>query len=178
MTIMDKVESMTRAQIQAIFDKEPVNYLEGASLYGTIAQGRLNLSALEILYNHAQDPELKNLITEAINDLVIPTIEHCERLLEESGAQIPQFRFNKHKLYKDLDIPSDARLTDNEVAAGIGTMAKASQVALLSALHQAYQLEVGVMYRKFLDAGLDWNYRLLELMIHRGWLPYLAKIIH
>lgn len=178
MTIIDKVESTTRAQIQAVLDKEPVNYLEGASLYGTIAQGRYNLSVLEILYNHAQDPELKNLITEAIDRLVIPTIEHCERLLEESGAQIPQFQFNDHKLHKDIDIPSDARLTDNEVAAGIGTMAKAAQVALLSAMHQAYQLEVGVMFRKYLDEGIDWNYRLLQLMIHRGWLPHLAKVIH
>lgn len=57
-------------------------------------------------------------------------------------------------------------------------MAKASQTALLAALLQSYQLEIGLMFRKYLDKGLDWNYRLLQLMLERGWLPHLAKITH
>lgn len=178
MTILEKIESNTRAVVQSIFDKEPVNYIEGGSLYGIIAQGRHTRSMLEIMYNHALDPELKDLIKIAIDDLANPLIEQCESYLSISEAQVPHFGFNEHKLHDSIDIPSDARLTDNEIAAGIGTMAKAAQMALLGALHQSYQLEVGIMFRKFLDAGLDWNYRLLQLMIHRGWLPHLAKITH
>ena len=51
-------------------------------------------------------------------------------------------------------------------------------MALLAALHQSYQLNVGMMLRKRLDEGLDWNLRLLTLMLNRGWLPHLAKVEH
>ncbi len=77
-----------------------------------------------------------------------------------------------------MELPSDARLSDMEIAASIGTMAKASQVALLAALLQTYQIDVGMMLRNRLDEGLDWNLRLLNLMLDRGWLPHLAKVEH
>lgn len=178
MTIVDKVNSNVRGAFQTLFDKEPVNYLEGASLYGIIAQGRLNLASLEVLYNHAEDPELKDLIKESIDSLVIPVIKGCESFLERSSVESPQFSFAEHRLHDSIEIPVDAHLTDEEIAAVIGTMAKASQIVLLGALHQSYQLEIGLMHRKFLDVGLDWNYKLLQLMLQRGWLPHLAKMIH
>jgi hypothetical protein len=178
MTIMDKVNSTTRTAFQVIFDKEPVNYVEGASLYSIIAQGRHNFSVLEVLYNQALDLDLKALIKNCIDDLVIPVIKHCESLLASSNAQVPQFHYNEHKLHESIDIPSDARLTDKEIAMMLGAMAKASQTALLTALHQSYQLEIGWVFRKYLDAGLDWNFRLLQLMLDRGWLPYMTKITH
>ena len=78
----------------------------------------------------------------------------------------------------DKDIPTDACLSDMEIAAALGTMAKASQMALLAALHQSYQLDVGMMLRKRLDEDLDWNTRLLNLMLNRGWLPHITKVEH
>lgn len=179
MTIMDKVESAARATVQGIIDREPVNYLEGGGIYGIISQGRHNLCTLEIMYNHAQDPELKERIEEAMERLTRPLIEECEGLLRESNAQVPQFHFTNHKLHKDsLNIPEDARMTDMEIAAAVGTMAKAAQVNILAALQSSYQLHIGMMFRKSLDESLDWNYRLLQLMINRGWLPHVAKIAH
>lgn len=178
MTIMDKVSSTARGTFQAIFDKETVNYFERASLFGIIAQGRLNIANLEVMYNQAQDQELKKLIKESMDDLARPTIQHCEELLRESKAQIPQVQYIERKLYDSIEIHSDVCLTDMEIAASLGNMAKLSQTALLAALHQSYQLEIGAIFRKYLDAGLDWNYRLLQLMLDRGWLPYLAKITH
>lgn len=87
--------------------------------------------------------------------------------------------FTKRTLHKkQLDIPPDAHMKDSEIAIAIGSMAKASQMALLGTLQQSYQLEVALMYREMLDAGLDWDYRLLQLMLNRGWLPRLAKITH
>jgi len=176
---MDKVQSATRATIQGIVDREPVNYLEGGVIYGIISQGRHNLCSLEIMYNHAQDPELKERIVEAMEKLTRPLIEEFEELLRESNAEVPKFHFTNHKMHKEpLDIPDDARMTDMEIAAAIGTMAKAAQVNILAALQNSYQLHIGVMFRKYLDESLDWNYRLLQLMINRGWLPHVAKISH
>ena len=161
------------------FDKEPLNYLEAAGLYGIIAQGRYNVAALEVLYNHAQDQDLKALIKEAIERQSKAIIEHSEEMLQESGGRIPTLSFSQRTLHKSpMDIPADAHLTDGEVAIAVGTMGKAAQMALLAALHQSYQVEVALMYRRMLDAGLDWDYRLLQLMLRRGWLPRLAKLEH
>lgn len=179
MTILEKVSSETRNILNMFFDKEPLNYLEAAGLYGVIAQGRCNIACLEVFYNHASDPELKSLIREAMDDQTKSLIEHSERILSDNGDPLPTLSFTKRNLHKEaLDIPKDAHLTDKEIAIGIGTMAKASQMALLSTLHQSYQLEVALMYRQMLDAGLDWDYRLLQLMLNRGWLPQLAKLEH
>ncbi|EAX46840.1 conserved hypothetical protein [Thermosinus carboxydivorans Nor1] len=178
MTLMDKVNSVTRATTQVMFDKEPANYLEAGSMYGIIAQGRYNLAVLSVLYNHAQDRELKELIKEAMSDLTKLTIERCEALMQAGGAAVPTFDWAERRLHDHMDIPADARLTDAEIAATIGTLAKGAQMACLLALHQSYQLEIGIMFRERLDAGLDWNYRLLQLMLKRGWLPHLAKITH
>lgn len=179
MNMLERVSSETRNILNMFFDKEPLNYLEAAGLYGVIAQGRYNIVSLEVMYNHAQDGELKALIKEAIEKQTKGLIEHSERLLSESGAILPSLSFAKRTLHKrQLDIPPDAHMNDSEIAIAIGTMAKASQMALLATLHQSYQLEVALMYREMLDAGLDWDYRLLQLMLNRGWLPRLAKISH
>lgn len=179
MTILEKVSSETRSILNMFFDKEPLNYLEAAGLYGVIAQGRCNIACLEVFYNHASDRELKALIKEAMDDQTKSLVEQSERILNDNGDPLPTLSFTKRTLHKDsLDLPPDAHLTDKEIAIAIGTMGKASQMALLSTLHQSYQLEVALMYREMLDAGLDWDYRLLQLMLNRNWLPHLAKIQH
>ena len=179
MTILEKVSSETRNIYNMFFDKEPLNYLEAAGLYGVIAQGRYNIASLEVIYNHAQDGELKALIKEAIDKQTKNLIEQSEKLLSESGGTLPSLSFTKRTLHKDqLNIPPDARMNDGEIAIAIGSMAKAAQMALLATLHQSYQLEVALMYREMLDSGLDWDYRLLQLMLNRGWLPKLAKVQH
>ncbi|WP_378950431.1 DUF3231 family protein [Pelosinus sp. sgz500959] len=179
MTMLEKVSSETRSILNMFFDKEPLSYLEAAGLYGVIAQGRYNIASLEVIYNHAQDGELKALIKEAIEKQTKGLIEHSEKLLSDSGGTLPSLSFAKRTLHKkQLDIPPDAHMSDGEIAIAVGTMAKAAQMALLATLHQSYQLEVALMYREMLDAGLDWDYRLLQLMLNRGWLPRLAKISH
>lgn len=179
MTIIDKVTSEARSMFNMVFDKEPLNYLEAAGLYGMIAQGRYNIAALQVMYNHAQDAELKGLIKEAIDYHTKGLVNDSSDLLKKSNGELPNLGFSSRNLHdRPLDIPMDAKMTDAEIAIGIGTMAKAAQMALLTAMHQSYQPEVALMYRRKLDEGLDWDYRLLQLMLKRGWLPHLAKIEH
>lgn len=179
MTVMDKVSSQTRNIMNMMFDKEPLNYIEAAGLYGIIAQGRFNAALLQVMYNHAHDPELKNLIKEALDEHNKMTVNQAEDKLTDSDGHTPSLQFAKRNLHHSpLNIPDDARLSDQEIAIAIGTLAKGSQMALLTALHQSYQLDVALMFRKALDDGLDWDYRLLQLMLNRGWLPHLKKISH
>lgn len=179
MTMMDKINGATRMATQMIFDKESVSYLEAGALYGIVAQGRFNLAVLETMFNQARDPELRELVRQSIEQQTRVTVEECEGALRKGDAQVPKFHYTNRQMHiHPIDLPSDACLTDAEIAASLGTMAKASQMALLAALHQSYQLDVGMMLRKRLDEGLDWNLRLLNLMLNRGWLPHIAKVEH
>lgn len=179
MTILDKANSQVHKLMSTFFDKEAPNYLETASLYAIIAQGRHLEAMLSVMHNHAHDPELKQLIREAIELRNKETISQCEHLLADRGGQLPNIHFIRRELIRDsLDIPEDARLTDEEIVLMLGAIAKAAQVALLTALHQSYQLDIAGVYRKQLDEGLDFNFRLLQLALHHGWLPHIAKIEH
>lgn len=179
MSTLDKLNTETRMLFNNFFDKEPLNYLEAASLYGVVAQGRYNLAMLEVLYNHAQDEDLKMLIKEAMTTQTRVVIDQSEEMLQENGSHVPNLSFRRRTLHKHtLSIDPDARLTDGEIAIAVGTMGKASQMAMLTALHQSYQLEVALMYRDLLNKGLEWDYKLLQLMLKRGWLPRLHKAMH
>lgn len=179
MSLLDRVNAQTRNIVNMFFDKETINYLEAASLYGIVAQGRHNIAMLEVLHNQAQDGDLKELIREAIEYHTSLLLDESEEILAHNDAALPSLRFERRELHQEpLKLPVDAAATDREIALAIATLAKASQMALLSALHQSYQLEVALLYRNMLDAGLDWDYRLLQLALERGWLPHIAKLQH
>lgn len=178
MTILDQVNAKSRSFVQDLVDKEPANYIEAGLLYQIILSGRYHVSLLTILHNHAQDPELMKLIKDAIDNLSERTLKDCEDLLLSENAMIPTVRFPEHKLESTQDIPSAAHLSDMEIAMALVNMHGASQLALMTAINQSYHLEIGSKLRKQLNTALDWGYHLLELMLHRGWLPQIAKITH
>lgn len=89
MTVMDKINSQTRTIMNKVFDQEPLNYLEAAGLYGIVAQGRFNIAVLQVMYNHTNDSELKDLIKEAIDNHSEMTIEEAEDKLIKSDGHTP-----------------------------------------------------------------------------------------
>lgn len=179
MTVMDKLNAGTHMIFDAVFDKEPINFMECAALYSTVATGRYNLAMLEVMYNHAADPDLRELVHQAINEQSRHTVNDAETLIKRGGGQEPAQHLKRRELHREpLNISADAKLTDREIALTLSMFAKFTQMAVLGALQQCYQLELATMYRNRLEAGLDYNYRLLQLMLNKGWLPYLEKIEH
>lgn len=145
---------------------------------GITVNARYHITLLTLLSNHAQDTELKELIKDALDNLSKETNKKCEELLQLGEAQLPTIRFLERSLESNLDIPSAAHFTDLEIAMSLVNMHNASQLALLIAINQSYQLEIGMELRSQLNNALDWGYRLLQLMLRRGWLPEIAKIQH
>ncbi len=179
MTILDRVNTEAKAAFNMLFDKEPINHLEAAGLYSVIAQGRLNKVALEVIYNHAQDPELRKLIREAIEEQTGLAVEQSEAFLAKNGGTLPELNFSSRTLHaKPLDIPADARFSDYEIVLALATMAKVSQMALLAAMHNSYQPHIGNFYRKHLDSAFNFNLRLAQFALERGWLPPVPKVHH
>lgn len=178
MTMLDKVNAKSRSLIQELVDKEPANYIEAGLLYQIIVTGRYHVSLLTIYHNHTKDPELMQIIKDAIDNLSEKTIKDCEDFLLAGDAMIPTVRFPERLLESAQDIPSGAHLSDMEIAMALANMHGASQIALLTAINQCYHLDIGTKLRKQLNVALDWGYRLLQLMLHRGWLPQIAKVEH
>ncbi|MDR3562132.1 MAG: DUF3231 family protein [Negativicutes bacterium] len=178
MTIIDQVNASSRALVQKLVDKEPVNYIEAGLLYGITTTGRYHVAVLSVCYNHAQDPQLKELIKDALDNLTEKTVDKCESLLRAGDARVPTVEFPNHPLEKRLDIPGAAHFSDMEIAMMLVNMHGASTMALLAAINQSYQLEMAIELREQLNIALDWGYRLLQLTLHRGWLPELAKVEH
>lgn len=179
MTTMDKINAGVHSVSNALFDREAPSYLEATAAYSIIAQGRLIKAALSTMYNHARDPELKELVRQAIEEQNKRTMEVCEKVLQVNGGELPHFDFQERKLHDTpLDIPPDARMTDQEIALGLGTIAKGAQMTVLAALHNSYQPNIALGYRNLLDEGLDYDFRVLKLTLERGWLPHLDKVKH
>jgi hypothetical protein len=179
MTVMDKMNAGTRMVFNSVFDKEPINFMESAALYSTVATGRYNLAMLEVMYNHAVDPDLRELVKQAIDEQSRHTVNDAETLIKRGGGQEPSQHLKRRELHHQaLNIPADAKLTDREIAMTLVMFAKFTQVAVLGALQQCYQLELAKMFRDRLDSGLDYNYRLMQLMLNKGWLPFLEKVEH
>ncbi|MDJ0306419.1 DUF3231 family protein [Dehalobacter sp.] len=178
MTILDKVNATSRSIVQKFVDKEPANYIEAGLLYQIVVTGRYHVALLTIFHNHAKDLELMQLIKDALDNLSEKTIKKCEDLLQTEDAMIPTVRFPERLLESAQNIPSAAHLSDMEIAMALVNMHGASQMALLTAINQCYHLEIGIELRKQLNIALDWGYRLLQLMLHRGWLPQIAKVEH
>jgi hypothetical protein len=179
MTMMDKVNAGVNSVTNAIFDREAPSYLEATAAYSIVAQGRLINSLLSVMYNHARDPELRKLVRRSLEEHNKATVDMCERMLKENGGELPRFDFQQRNLHDTpLDIPPDARLSDEEIILTLGTIAKGAQMAVLGALHQSYQPNIAMAYRQRLDDGLDFDYQIVQLALKRGWLPHLDKVKH
>lgn len=178
MTMADKVSAAGRAVIQRLTDREPVNYIEAGGLYGIVAQGRHNIALLSVLYNQARDSELRELIKQSIDGLTQETVQRCEDLLQKGGAELPAAHFFSPQLEPRQDLPISVQLSAGEIAIAVANIAKVSQTALLAVLHQTYQPEIAIVLRTELNNGLDWGYRMMQLMLHRGWLLHIAKVHH
>lgn len=179
MTTTDRIRAGIGTAVNTVFDNEPLNYLETAGLYGVILGGRQNVASLSILYNHAYDPDLRTLLKQAIDEQTEWLLARAEKTLEAAGADLPDLHFVRRTLHDTpADLPEDLRFTDQEIALALANLGKASQAAVLTALHHTYQPSVGKMYQDALEAAFDFNYRLMQLTLAKGWLPHLHKVTH
>lgn len=179
MTIADKIIAQADSALNMMFDKEPLNYVETAALYASIMAGRQNVATLAVLYNQARDTDLKNILKRSIDEQTEWLTNTAEKALAAAGGDLPALHFMRRDLIdRPLDIPEDARFSDQEIVLLLGNMAKASQMAVLGAMHNCYQPYLAKMYQDVLDKATDYNYRLMQLTLTKGWLPHLHKIQH
>ncbi len=179
MTIADKIISQTGTAVNMLFDKEPLNYVEIAALYAAIIAGRQNVATLAVLHNHAHDRDLRALLKRSLDEQTEWLLEHAEKTLVAAGGELPEFHFANRPLSDaPLDIPADARFSDQEIALMLANMAKGAQMAVLGAMHNCYQPYISKLFQDVLDKSTDYNFALMQLVLDKGWLPHLHKLRH
>lgn len=179
MTITEKIMAQADSALNMMFDKEPPNYVETAALYASIIAGRQNVATLAVLYNQARDADLKAIIKRSIDEQTEWLTNNAEKTLSAAGADLPALHFMKRDLInRPLDLPEEARFSDHEIALLLANMAKTSQMAVLAAMHNCYQPYLAKMYQDVLDQATDYNFRLMQLVLNKGWLPHLHKHQH
>ncbi len=179
MHFADKIINQADAALNMMFDKEPLNYLEVASLYAAVMAGRQNVATLSVLYNHAADSDLKTLLKRSIDEQTEWLTGRAEKALAAAGAALPDLHFMRRTLRDyPADIPADARFSDQEIALLLANTAKASQMAVLAALHNCYQPYIAKMFQDVLDKAADYNFSVMQLVLNKGWLPRLHKLQH
>ncbi len=179
MTIADKIMAQADTALNMMFDKEPPNYVESAALYASIMAGRQNVATLAVLYNQARDADLRALLKRSIDEQTEWLTNSAEKTLAAAGADLPALHFMKRDLVdKPLDLPESARFSDQEIALLLANMAKTSQLAVLGAMHNCYQPFLAKMYQDVLDKATDYNFRLMQLVLNKGWLPHIHKLQH
>jgi hypothetical protein len=179
MTIADKIIAQAGTAVNMMFDKEPLNYVENAALYAAVLAGRQNVATLAVLYNHARDGDLRALLKRAIDEQTEWLIDNAEKTLAAGGGELPDFHFTKRPLSDaPLDIPESARFSDQEIALLLANIAKTAQMAVLGAMHNCYQPYVAKLFQDVLDKAADYNFSLMQLVLHKGWLPHLHKLRH
>lgn len=179
MTITDKILAQADAAVNMVFDKESLNYVEAAGMYGIILAGRQNVATLALLYNHARDADLKALLKQSIDEQTEWLLGRAEKMLQENGGELPDLHFMQRSLHDSaMNIPDDARFSDQEIVLMLGNMAKLAQLAVLGVMHNSYQPYVAKMYQDVLDKAFDYNFRLMQLTLSKGWLPHLHKLKH
>jgi hypothetical protein len=178
MNILEKATAKSHSIVQNMMDHEPANYIEAGLQYQIVLMGRFQASVITILYNHAEDPELRILLKDARDALVGRTVKISEDFLQSEDVTLPTIQFPERSLEEYQDIPDRLHFSDMEIALLLLEMSASSQMALLTAINQSYHLEIGNHLRKELNMGFDWAYRLEQLMLQRNWLPRIAKIVH
>lgn len=178
MTILDKVNAKSRSIIQNFTDEEPANYIEAGLLYQIVVAGRFHVAILNVLYNHAENLELKALIKDAVESLTESTIKYGEEFLISNDTALPDIRFSERKLETVSDIPSSSHFSDREIALLIMEIHGTGQIALLTAINQSFHTVIANHLRKEMNLGFDWAYRLQQLMLTEHWLPEVAKVNH
>ncbi len=177
MTITAKIISQADTALNMMFDKEPLSYLEVASLYAAVLAGRQNVATLAVLYNHAADSDLKALLKRSITEQTEWLTSRAEKAL--AGAALPDLHFMQRALLDNPpDIPADARFSDQEIALILANTAKASQMGVLAALHNCYQPYIAKLFQDVLDKAADYNFSVMQLALGKGWLPRLHKVQH
>lgn len=156
---------------------EPLHVGEVFDLFTTLAGIQGAISCYQVYLNHVGDKDLRQFITDKIENSMRPQIQKLSEILKANGISLPPAP--PEKGHADLEsIPSGARLLDAEIAVIISKDIGMGLVACSQAMGIAIREDVAMLYGQMHMETAQYGAKLLKLMKEKAWLippPLMVK---
>lgn len=158
--------------------EEPLHYGEVFDIWSALMAGNSSIAVYQTLKNHAGDSDLRDLLTEAIEQCQDHK-KQLEALLKENGVGLPPAPPDRPAANLE-DIPPGARFLDNEIGAKLSADIAAGVVMCSQIMGKSIREDVALMFGQFHVQKAALGAKLLRLNKQKGWLvpPPLHLLKH
>ncbi|OEF97655.1 DUF3231 family protein [Desulfuribacillus alkaliarsenatis] len=149
--------------------EEPLHYGEIFAIWGYLHAANSALVAYQTFLNHADDEQLRNFISDKIQNCIRPEIDQLERILKVNGIGLP-LAAPERPFASNAQIPTGARFTDPEIAGGLAADITAGLVLCSTIIGQSIREDIAAMFTQYHALKLQYGSRLLRMKKEKGWL--------
>jgi len=147
---------------------EPMHYGEIFGVWGSSAAAKGAVSCFQIYRNHAGDHDLKEFISDYI-DQAKSEIKELDRLLVDNGIT-PAHEMAEKPSVELEDIPEGARFADQEIAVALGVNLAGGLGACSAAMSICIREDIAALYLKYHTEKVGLAARMLRMQKEKGWL--------
>ncbi|HET7627318.1 MAG TPA: DUF3231 family protein [Bacillales bacterium] len=148
---------------------EPMHYGEVFAVWSSLAAAQSQQTACEVYYNHAGDDDLKQFISDMVQDVVKPSIKETEQLLKVNEVTLPPAPPERADASRQ-EIPQGARILDPEISAALAKDITTGLVADSQIIGQATREDIAALFARFHMEKVQMGQRLLRINKEKGWL--------
>ncbi len=157
-------------------NQEKMHWGDGLGLWDVARNKIIGLATLAIYYSQAQDADLKKLIEDGVNNIVLPHIKQVQNKLQAEGFNIPNEPELSRKLY---DQPASAApntmIKDDEIAMSLRELSRLTMSLETEALRNATRPDIREMLHNIFEADNKAYGKVVKLQKDKGWVdipPY------
>lgn len=147
---------------------EPMHYGEVFGTWSFLLAAKNAVAGYQTMLNHTGDEDLKRLLEDSIQ-AGQQEIKQVETLLKENGIGLPPSPPDRPKACLE-DIPTGARIMDNEVASAVSAEIAAGLVACSQIIGQCIREDIAMMFGQIHVQKATLGAKYLRLNKEKGWL--------
>lgn len=147
---------------------EPLHYGEAFDLWSSSTKAKGCVSVYRAYLYHAGDKDLKQILSDLINQSELEAKE-CDHILLGNGI-VPPPDLPARPEAKLEDIPVGARLTDQEISTLTAAENAASMTACSMMMGKSIREDIGALYAKYHATRTAIGLKILEMNKNKGWL--------
>lgn len=148
--------------------EEPLHYGEVIGCWAYIGANKGLISGYEAFINHAGGNDLINLLKEAV-DTMREENKKIEKVLKENGITPPP-SLPKRGVASATEIPMGARFMDPEISGALSINLGQGLVSCSQVIGQCLQVDIAMMFGKFLADKMAFGLKLLNMNKEKGWI--------
>ncbi|KKK37803.1 membrane protein [Mesobacillus campisalis] len=149
--------------------EEPMHYGEVYSVWMHLNAAKACVAAYETMLNHAGDEDLKNLISDILEEGTKEEIAEIENLLKDHGVGLPPTPPARTEACIE-NIPPGARFLDPEIANKISMDLAAGLVGCSTVMGQCIREDIAAIFARFHAKKAQFSTKCLRLLKDKGWL--------